>query len=167
MRKIAAGAGVSAWWDEVEALLQLLPQGEGRIGLAGALASLASIGERLAGEGLWEREDGRALARFVEEMRLAADQAGALIDPGELAAMLRDAMAEVAVRPPYGGHPRVAIYGLLESRMARADLMICAGLNEGSWPAAPRPPIFGPSKPSRILTGASTPPFHDRPPLFC
>ena len=35
------------------------------------------------------------------------------------------------MRPPWGGHPRVAIYGLLEARMSRADLVICAGLNEG------------------------------------
>jgi ATP-dependent helicase/nuclease subunit B len=41
------------------------------------------------------------------------------------------------VRPPYGGHPRVAIYGLLEARMTRAELVVCAGLNEGTWPATP------------------------------
>jgi ATP-dependent helicase/nuclease subunit B len=46
-------------------------------------------------------------------------------------------MEAVAVRPGYGGHPRVAIYGLLEARMARADLVICGGLNEGSWPQPP------------------------------
>jgi ATP-dependent helicase/nuclease subunit B len=46
-------------------------------------------------------------------------------------------MDAVAVRPGYGGHPRVAIYGLLEARMARADLVICSGLNEGSWPQPP------------------------------
>jgi ATP-dependent helicase/nuclease subunit B len=46
-------------------------------------------------------------------------------------------MDQIAVRAPYGGHPRVAIYGLLEARMTRADLVICAGLNEGTWPATP------------------------------
>lgn len=60
-----------------------------------------------------------------------------MIDPRDLAGVLRDCMNEVAVRPPYGGHSRIAIYGLLEARMARADLVICAGLNEGSWPGAP------------------------------
>jgi len=39
----------------------------------------------------------------------------------------------------------VAIYGLLESRMARADLVICGGLNEGTWPQAPGPdPLLAP-----------------------
>ena len=52
-----------------------------------------------------------------------------VLDPGDLHDVLSDAMERVAVRPAYGGHPRVGVYGLLESRMARADLIICAGLN--------------------------------------
>ncbi len=39
----------------------------------------------------------------------------------------------------------MAIYGLLEARMTRADLVICSGLNEGTWP--PRPatdPLLAP-----------------------
>ena len=31
-------------------------------------------------------------------------------------------------------HARVQVLGLLESRMNRAELVICAGLNEGVWP---------------------------------
>jgi ATP-dependent helicase/nuclease subunit B len=55
-------------------------------------------------------------------------------------------MEAVAVRPSYGGHPRVAIYGLIESRMARADLVIAAGLNEGTWPARPATdPLLAPA----------------------
>jgi ATP-dependent helicase/nuclease subunit B len=60
--------------------------------------------------------------------------------------MLRDAMDRVSVRPPWGGHPRIAIYGLLEARMARADLVICGGLVEGVWPASPAPdPLLPPT----------------------
>jgi ATP-dependent helicase/nuclease subunit B len=43
------------------------------------------------------------------------------------------------VRPPYGGHPRIFIWGLLEARLQRADLMVLSGLNEGVWPALPAP----------------------------
>ena len=43
------------------------------------------------------------------------------------------------VRPPYGGHPRIFIWGLLEARLQQADLMILGGLNEGVWPALPAP----------------------------
>src|SRR3546814_9944862 len=73
----------------------------------------------------------------MEELRAAAATAGTLLDPRELHSVLRDAMDRVAVRPPWGGHPRVSIYGLLEARMSRADLVICGGLVEGSWPASP------------------------------
>src|SRR3546814_15861676 len=48
-------------------------------------------------------------------------------------------MSGVAVRPPYGQHPRIFIWGLLEARLQHADLMILAGLNEGTWPALPTP----------------------------
>lgn len=99
------------------------------------------MGEALCGEGLWANADGRALAAFVEELREAARGTGFMLEPRELHAVLRDAMERVAVRPPWGGHPRVAIYGLLEARMSRANLVICGGLVEGIWPgnAAPDP----------------------------
>jgi ATP-dependent helicase/nuclease subunit B len=48
-------------------------------------------------------------------------------------------MAAVAVRPPYGQHPRIFIWGLIEARLQQADLMILGGLNEGTWPALPTP----------------------------
>ena len=68
------------------------------------------------------------------------------LEPADLPAALRDAMDRVAVRPPYGGHPRVAIYGLLEARMTRADLVICGGLNEGVWPPSPSTdPLLAPA----------------------
>jgi ATP-dependent helicase/nuclease subunit B len=46
-------------------------------------------------------------------------------------------LAGVRIRPPYGGHPRVFIWGLLEARLQQADLMVLGGLNEGVWPALP------------------------------
>ncbi len=74
---------------------------------------------------------------MIAELRDQAEAAGTMIETADLAGVLRDAMEAVAVRPGYGGHPRVALYGLLEARMARADLVICGGLNEGSWPQPP------------------------------
>jgi len=136
LRAVARKAGIAEWWSEVEeAIGPLLAQDED-LALAQALDQCATAAEGLAGEGVWAREDGRALSALVEELRLNAREVGTRIAPGDLAAVMRDAMDEIAVRPSYGGHPRVAIYGLLESRMARADLIICSGLNEGSWPQA-------------------------------
>ena len=50
------------------------------------------------------------------------------------------------MRPPYGGHPRIFIWGLLEARLQRADLLILGGLNEGVWPALPAPDPWLPPK---------------------
>ena len=137
-RTIAIAAGMADWWGEVEAILQpLLGLQEEPIPLAELLNLLVSAGEALCGEEIWLREDGRALSVFAEEMRLHARETGLAVESSHLPAILRDAMDRVAVRPPYGGHPRIAIYGLLEGRMSRADLVICGGLNEGTWPATP------------------------------
>ncbi len=139
LREVAGKAEASEWWGEVEAILERLTDQDADIPLAEAIDLLSEAAEALAGEAVWAREDGRALAAMVEDLRFHAREVGTVIAPRDLAGLLRDVMDEVSVRPPYGGHPRVAIYGLLESRMARADLVICGGLNEGSWPQAPGP----------------------------
>ena len=51
----------------------------------------------------------------------------------------RGCWREVAVRPPYGQHPRLFIWGLIEARLQHADLLVLGGLNEGTWPALPAP----------------------------
>ena len=137
LREIAGKAKIGAWWDEAEALIAPLAEWPQDIPLAEALARLSAAAEAFARSATWEREDGRALGQMVEELRGTAASLGTMIETADLAGVLRDQMEAVAVRPGYGGHPRVAIYGLLEARMARADLVICAGLNEGSWPQAP------------------------------
>ncbi len=134
LAELAEEAQVADWWAEVAAILAPLL---GEAPLAQMLDRLAAAGEALCGEHLWAREDGRALARFAEELRVQARAVGTMVETADLHAVLRDAMEQVAVRPSYGGHPRVAIYGLLEARMARADLVLCCGLNEGTWPARP------------------------------
>ncbi len=145
--RIAAKLQLPDWWAEVEAvlapLLELAAQDEAP--LAGQIDALIAAGEQLCGEMLWAREDGRSLSAMVEELRQHARDVGTMLSPQDLHVVLRDRMDAVAVRPPWGGHPRVAIYGLLESRMSRADLAICAGLNEGSWPPIPaQDPLLAP-----------------------
>ncbi|MEW9854032.1 PD-(D/E)XK nuclease family protein [Novosphingobium sp. M1R2S20] len=137
IREVAERAGAAPWWDYVEPVLApLFAFGSGAT-LADLIDALALAAEALCGESVWGRPDGRALAQFIEELREAAREIQTRLDPAELHAVLRDAMERVSVRPPWGGHPRVAIYGLLEARMSRADLVICGGLVEGVWPASP------------------------------
>ncbi|HEX4847372.1 MAG TPA: double-strand break repair protein AddB, partial [Novosphingobium sp.] len=137
---------IQVWWEELETLLGPLLEAEGRQPRFSLLDQLARVGEALCGNTLWGNADGRALAALVEELREAAGEAQLMLDRADLPAVLRDAMDRVAVRPPWGGHPRVAIYGLLEARMSRADLVICGGLTEGSWPASQAPdPLLPPA----------------------
>lgn len=137
LRAVAAKARIAEWWDEAEALVTPLADWPQQIALADALARLAQVAEAFARTAIWEREDGRALGQLVEDLRGTAGTLGTMVETADLAGVLRDCMEAIAVRPGYGGHPRVAIYGLLEARMARADLVICGGLNEGSWPQPP------------------------------
>src|SRR6185437_13041047 len=69
-----------------------------------------------------------------------------MISADDAVALLRQLLDSSAVRPPYGGHPRVSIWGLLEARLQRADLVVLGGLNEGVWPALPAPDPWLPPK---------------------
>ena len=131
--------GIGEWWAGVEEVLAPLLRLDDEAPLADLLDALAAAAELLCGEEVWARPDGRALAGFVEALREAARDTATRIDPRQLHAVLRDAMDRETVRPPWGGHPRVAVYGLLEARMSRADLVICGGLVEGVWPGSPTP----------------------------
>jgi len=146
---VARLAREGEWWEEVASLVSPLfeprEKGSGPLPLATMLNCLAETAESMCGLGVWANEDGRALADMVERLRVDARDCATELAPRELAQVVRECMDEIAVRPPYGGHPRVAIYGLLEARMARADLVICAGLNEGTWPQPPSPdPLLAP-----------------------
>ncbi|WP_240339177.1 double-strand break repair protein AddB [Novosphingobium sp. BW1] len=128
---------LGTWWEQVEVCLAPLFALYAAEPLEKALGVLTEATEALCGENLWTGADGRALSAFIEELRAGASAAGTLVDARDIHAVLRDAMDRTSVRPPWGGHPRVSIYGLLEARMSRADLVICGGLTEGVWPASP------------------------------
>jgi ATP-dependent helicase/nuclease subunit B len=144
-------AGLTLWWAELEAVLLPLLTLADELPLASVFDRLCAAAEVLCGTALWGGADGRALAAFIDELREAAREVGTIVAARDLPVVLRDAMDRVAVRPPWGGHPRVALYGLLEARMSRADLVICGGLTEGSWPARPVPDALLPPAVLRAL----------------
>ena len=108
--------------------------------LAALLAALRETAQALCGDALWAARPGRAASDLLAELeargRTAARPASIRRASRRCCATLMD---EVAVRPPQGGHPRLAIYGLIEARLQTADLMILGGLNEGVWPGQPAP----------------------------
>jgi ATP-dependent helicase/nuclease subunit B len=109
-----------------------------------ALAHLACAEALAAGDGetgadrLWSGEDGEAAARFMAEVLDALPGLGP-VRGRDYPALLDSLMAGRAVRPAWGAHPRLNIWGLLEARLQHADLMILGGLNEGTWPPEAKP----------------------------
>jgi ATP-dependent helicase/nuclease subunit B len=98
---------------------------------------VAAAAHRLAGDRAWTGSAGRAVAELL--MGVQALETDLQITPADAVPILRQLLDGVRIRPPYGGHPRVFIWGLLEARLQQADLMILGGLNEGVWPALPAP----------------------------
>lgn len=136
VRKAAA-----SWWPEARALLVPLEEAfaAGDQPLGRLLGALREAGAGLCGDALWAEPSGRALADLFGELEAQAAAGPALVEPEAVGPLLTTLMNEVAVRPPQGGHPRLAIYGLLEARLQTADLMVLGGLNEGVWPGQPSP----------------------------
>ncbi len=99
-------------------------------GMAEALAATDS--ESGAGR-LWAGDAGEAAAAFVAELGQAGTVLAGL-HGAAYAALFDVVLSGRAVRPRYGRHPRLHIWGLLEARLQHADVMILGGLNEGTWP---------------------------------
>jgi len=84
---------------------------------------------------LWAEFAGEAAALFLNELLQHAVEFPTLAG-AEYPALFEALLAGPVVRPPYGRHPRLFIWGLLEARLQHADLIVLGGLNEGVWPAA-------------------------------
>ncbi|SFR96306.1 double-strand break repair protein AddB [Sphingomonas jatrophae] len=126
------------WWDGAVPLLAPLESvAPGALGPA--LALLREAIEVLAGDAAWAGPAGRAMAELFEGLERCAAAGPRTVRADALPSLLKVLMDDVAVRPPQGGHPRVAIYGLIEARLQQADLTILGGLNEGVWPSVPQP----------------------------
>ena len=133
-------AELQPWWEEVSgALGAMLAPFSAPAAPATLLAALQAGTEWLTGDAVWAGPAGRMLAELFDQWALARGDGPALVDPQDFPEMLAQLLGQASVRPPYGGHPRLFIWGLLEARLQRADLMILGGLDEGRWPAATQP----------------------------
>lgn len=125
-------------WAEARALLDPLAVAfENARTLGDLLAGLRDAATVLGGDEIWSGPAGRALADLLADLEAHAMDGPGDARPEHLAPLLKRMMDEIAIRPPQGGHPRISIWGLLEARLQQSDLMVLAGLNEGSWPALP------------------------------
>ncbi len=97
------------------------------------IEGLAATDTEAGAAHIWAGDAGEALAGFVAELLQHAAVLSE-ISPSTYPALLDGLMSGRAARPRYGLHPRVFIWGLMEARLQRTDLVILGGLNEGTWP---------------------------------
>ncbi len=136
--------GVRRFADQLAACLGSLPDllGADAVPLSRLAAAHVEAAERLAAtesetgaERLWRETAGETAARFCHELIDAARDFPPLAGR-HFPALFEALAARTVVRPVFGRHPRLAIWGLLEARLQQADLVVLGGLNEGSWPPA-------------------------------
>lgn len=125
--------GLIAWWTGLATLLSPLESADGQP-FEDVLASLRDVATALTDGGVWRGASGRELTHVWEDVTASDLSTFGRADATGLVATFKEIFSGAVVRPPYGGHPRVAIYGLLEARLQQADMLICSGLNEGTWP---------------------------------
>lgn len=99
--------------------------------------ALATTGDTPGCDRLWVGDAGEAGAEYVRDLLANSGPLPPMV-PREYPALFETLMSARVVRPGYGRHPRVFIWGPLEARLQHADLIILGGLNEGTWP--PEPP---------------------------
>lgn len=170
-----ADADLKSWAQEwAEDTQDFCAALDAALDLRNLFAAHVACAERLAGAGnLWAGEAGEALSAFAADLLAAAD-GGALpkVDRASYSDLLTHLMRGVAVRPRYGSHPRVHVWGPLEARLQQADLVVLAGLNEGVWPATVEADAWM-SRPMRASFGLPAPErriglsAHDFAQLFC
>jgi ATP-dependent helicase/nuclease subunit B len=98
----------------------------------GAALEAATVDERGSLAGLWSGEAGEALAALL---RSVIDTEGQMTADGPQWSDIMEALStSEAIKPRSMRHPRVFIFGALESRLQSVDLVVLGGMNEGTWP---------------------------------
>lgn len=113
-------------------------------GFATLIEAHLEAGEALArnadgmGDALWSHDAGEALATLFGELLGEAPHLP-IRPPTDYPAFLEGLMEARVVRPRFGRHPRLFIWGPLEARLQHCDVAILGGLNDGVWPAEAPP----------------------------
>lgn len=133
-------APAEAWWADARQRLEPLEAAfAGGAGLAALLGAIRAAAAALAGDEAWAHPAGRAAADLLAALEDGAGEGPRDARADSIGPLLGQLMRGIAIRPPQGGHPRIAIWGLLEARLQQSDLMILGGMNEGTWPAIAAP----------------------------
>jgi double-strand break repair protein AddB len=87
---------------------------------------------------LWEQAPGRDTKTAIENLTKYAPAAGD-VELTDYSAILRGVLNAGQTRNQNHVHSNILIWGTLEARVQSADLVILAGLNDGTWPEPPAP----------------------------
>ena len=137
-------------WDRAEDLLdrietaflpmtQLADQEEGT--LQQFAEAHVKVAETLAtdhegvSDSLWAGEAGETLSVFLASM-LDEELDSPALSLEDYPEFYRSLLAGQSMRPQTPVHPRLFIWGPLEARLQRPDIVVLGGLNEGTWPQA-------------------------------
>lgn len=106
-------------------------------GLIEAAEAITRVGDTTD---LWSEEAGAALSAHLAA-QLAALENLPDVAPAELAPLLDAVLGSVRLRRPRArdANPRVAIWGVMEARLQRVDVLVLGGMVEGVFPAEPDP----------------------------
>ncbi len=104
---------------------------------------------------LWSCAAGQMLAEIFDTLLHSPDP-GLCLSPASYQPMLAVLMQGAVIRPTFGTHARVHIWGPLEARLQQPDVVILGSLNEAIWPALPD---TGPwlSRPMHMALGLQSP----------
>jgi ATP-dependent helicase/nuclease subunit B len=129
-----ARAIVERTMTALKPLIELMKQPETTLGAFAEIVT--AVAEEITGKDIWQDRDGENAAELLREAIVYGTGLGPMKTYAAPRVLLR-LMDGREVPPARGGDARVAIWGPLEARLQRRDLMILAGLNEGVWPAPP------------------------------
>lgn len=104
-----------------------------------ALAEAIAHGPQGADGGeLWQKKAGQEARKT---MQAVMDEASTdvMLTASDYATLINGVLSQGEVRDRDAPHSGIMIWGTLEARVQGADLVILAGLNEGTWPEAPKP----------------------------
>lgn len=155
---------LTGWLRALEAIARPFTRlmGRRRASFADLLSAHLAFAESLAktdaepgGARLWAEPAGEAASMFVSEL-LGAARDFPPVEPAAYPALLEAMMEGRVVRPPYGRHPRLFIWGPLEARLQHVERVILGGLNEGTWPPQARSDAWM-SRPMRTRFGLPLP----------
>lgn len=87
---------------------------------------------------LWLKATGKKAFTVIQTLTEHA-QYGGEMSATDYADLVGALLSGEEVRDRDAPHPNIMIWGTLEARVQGADLVILGGLNEGTWPEAPKP----------------------------